>query len=223
LFSFGTTATSYYRTRQQDIHDARAELRGFLQRLSVLPKENLEVMSHPDKLVAAQLSAAINAENSLIANQAAEVMDRIPDYVSAIEYIVVANAFSSVGIYDKAEKLLKRATEVSKDVNEEVGAIRAYAALLFASGNINAGREMFQKALNIHEKYPSRIPLFQIWTNVYTEMQWAAAELGQRQCSESQTHITKASEQVSNFPSGPNKEVLLQQVTQIQKNIDSCK
>ncbi len=34
LFSFGTTAVSYYQIRQQDIHDARTELRGLIERLS---------------------------------------------------------------------------------------------------------------------------------------------------------------------------------------------
>src|SRR5262249_29566262 len=44
LFSFGTTIVSYRRANRQDVHNLKTELRGLLQRLAALPKENLEVM-----------------------------------------------------------------------------------------------------------------------------------------------------------------------------------
>src|SRR2546426_3294976 len=43
LFSFGTTYVSYHRTSVQDIQSRRQELRGLLQRLAALPKENVDI------------------------------------------------------------------------------------------------------------------------------------------------------------------------------------
>ena len=43
LFSFGTTLVSYHRNNIQEIQNARAELRGLLQRMAALPKENVEI------------------------------------------------------------------------------------------------------------------------------------------------------------------------------------
>src|SRR3982750_4385024 len=43
VFSLGTTLVSYHRANLQGVHDARQELRGMLQRLSALPKENVEI------------------------------------------------------------------------------------------------------------------------------------------------------------------------------------
>ena len=43
LFSFGTTYVSDRRVAAQDIQSTRQELRGLLQRLAALPKENVDM------------------------------------------------------------------------------------------------------------------------------------------------------------------------------------
>ena len=97
---------SSYRATQQDIHDSRTELRVFLQRLSVLPKENVELMKKYDPLTFSQLTGYITGETVLLANQAVEVMNRIPKHVSAVEYITVATALMANGNAAAAERLL---------------------------------------------------------------------------------------------------------------------
>src|SRR5437016_12374288 len=74
-FSFGTTFVSYRRTESQDIQNSRQELRGLLQRLSALPKENVENMRKYKDDVEARtiIGGFINQENSLLARQAAEL------------------------------------------------------------------------------------------------------------------------------------------------------
>src|SRR5713226_4409013 len=42
-FSLSTTIVAGWHTRDQDTHNLRTELRGLLQRLATLPKENIEV------------------------------------------------------------------------------------------------------------------------------------------------------------------------------------
>lgn len=93
LFSFGTTYVSYRHTEVQDIGNARQELRTILQRLSVLPKENVEAMKQyaADPGSAQLVSSFINQENSLLARNAAEIARKLPpEYVSSAEYYAIA-------------------------------------------------------------------------------------------------------------------------------------
>ena len=43
IFSFGTTVVSYVRTEQQDIHNARTELQGYIEKLSSIPKDSYKI------------------------------------------------------------------------------------------------------------------------------------------------------------------------------------
>jgi tetratricopeptide (TPR) repeat protein len=194
LFSFGTTAVSYYRVRQQDIHDARTELRGLLQRLSAIPKENVEIQKNHTADVSNLLLGMLNAESSLIANQADEVINRIPDHVSAIEYVVVAQALILHGNVGEAQKLFERAVSVARNPYEEFAAVRGYAQLLFTTGNPEAGREMFRRALNINEKYPTIFSYQLQYNNAETEFAWASSEYYIKQCLEAQKHMNNAVE-----------------------------
>ena len=213
LFSFGTTVASYHRTQQQDLHDARAELRGFLQRLIALPRDMAEGGSN---------SAALNAENTLLANQAAEVMQRIPEYVSATEYNVVATAFLTSSLIDRSEEMLKKSLLVAKNVEEEVAAVRTYAMLLVGSGKVKEGRDMFRQALAVHRKYPSNYPSYAAWTDAQTEMHWASAEFGRRNCDESQAHLKKAFALAAGLPPGTGTNYLQAQLVAAQQTLDNC-
>ena len=213
LFSFGTTVASYHRTQQQDLHDARTELRGFLQRLIALPSDMAEGGSN---------SAALNAENTLLANQAAEVMHRIPEYVSATEYNVVASAFLTSSLIDRSEEMLKKSLLVAKNVEEEVAAVRIYAMLLVGSGKVKEGRDMFRRALAVHRKYPSNYPSYADWTDAQTEMHWAGAEFGRRNCDESQAHLKKAFALAARLPPGSGTNYLQAQLVAAQQTLESC-
>lgn len=157
LFSFGTTTVSYYyyRTRQQDIHDARTELRGLIERLSQIPRENLEnskkYANEPNIL--GDLSSQMNAENAMIAEEAAALVERIPSHVSAPEYTGVAIALSNSGLTDRALRLIKLGLVTADNVNDEVGLLRFDAICNFQVGDFEKGREQYKKALGIFAKY----------------------------------------------------------------------
>ena len=88
-FSFGTTYVSYRRAETQDIQSMRQELRGILQRLAALPKENLDISKRykEDPAAISLASGFINQENTLLSRQAAEIARKLPkDKVSATEY-----------------------------------------------------------------------------------------------------------------------------------------
>ena len=222
IFSFGTTAVSYYRTLQQDIHDSRAELRGFLQRLNGLARENVEVLNNPDKVTASQLSAFNNAETTLIAQQAAEVMKRIPNHVSPVEYNLVGNVLSTRNA-NQAEELYRLALNVSKSFDDIIPTLRGYATLRFANGDYEGGREFYRKALNVQAEIMPSDQNYISWTNAYTELLWAQTEAAQRQCAEAQVHIKKSLEINSGLPRSSGSDFLSQQITVVENTLESCK
>ncbi len=124
-FSLGTTVVSYQRTRQLDIQAARTELRGFIQRLSALPKENLQLTKtyDYDQLALGNLQSFITQETTLTARQAAEVVRRIPDKVSATEYSAVAYALWSAGNTATAMEFTKLAVQKAVDVMDEAATL----------------------------------------------------------------------------------------------------
>lgn len=98
LFSFSTTYVSYHRTTIQDIQSTRQELRGLLQRLSTLPKENVEISKKyaDDPASVKTVMGFINQEGSLLATQAAELAKNLPsNLVSGTEYYAIAVALQN--------------------------------------------------------------------------------------------------------------------------------
>jgi hypothetical protein len=223
LFSFGTTTVSYIRTTQQDMHDARAELRGLILRLNQLPRENMEYAKkyEDNPLIAGSLSGYLNAENALVAKQAANIMTRIPGNVSATEYLSVSSALVNSGLTETAIKLIQLALAVSNDVNDEVGVLRSYGGLLFSSGDLEGGRAKFQAALMIFSKYPVTSQYYVETTHALTEMYWAQFELGARQCVYAKSHMVQAHSHLSILPPG-SYESIKGQVDQMQKAVDNC-
>jgi tetratricopeptide (TPR) repeat protein len=223
LFSFGTTLVSIHRTNQQDVQAARAELRGLIQRLNALPKENLEANKATARVDAAALSGTVSAENLLIAKQAMELIERrIPEnQVTAVEYLIVANAFSSNALYDEAFRLLDRVLAVERDHNEHVWAYRLYGWSLMLKGDLQRGREMYQRALAFKERYPSVEPGFAEWTNGNTYAGWAMAELSAYQCHEAQERLERAAVTAATW-TGPAWEQLRGQIAELRKASGNC-
>jgi tetratricopeptide (TPR) repeat protein len=190
-FSFGTTMLSLQRTRQLDVQSARAELRGFIQRLAALPKENLQLARTyaDDQIALGNLQSFIMQETTLVAKQAAEVIRRIPDRVSATEYSAVGYALWTTGNNATAMDFVKLATERAIDVNDEAAVLRQYGGFLIASGDVNGGREQYQKALEVFSKYPAYNDTYQNSVHAYTHFHWAQSEGGAGNHSELAAHL----------------------------------
>jgi hypothetical protein len=130
LFSFGTTLFSYKRANEQDIHNLKSELRGLLQRLVALPKENMEIYrkygTDPSKVVL--LAGYVNQENLLISKQASEIIKRLPNNeVSATDQYSVAMAFAASRNYSQAMTEMKNALAIASAasvLDDEVAALK---------------------------------------------------------------------------------------------------
>jgi len=194
LFSFGTTYISEKRVQRQETHAARAELRELIQRLTALPKENLEFTRAyaKDPTAVLHLTSSINTENNVIASQAAELIEELPGEVTATEYYAVAYALITTGRTAEAERLLQDGLAVADDVPGETALLRQFAVHLFVTGELERGRAMWQRTMEIFRKYPERNPLFVASTHAFTQMSWANAELGRGQCEEARRHADSA-------------------------------
>jgi len=224
LFSFGTTGVSFYRIHEQFVHDARTELRGLIQRLNQLPRENLEYYKKyaDDPQAQTSMSSFVNAENSLVAKQAAEVIDRIPGDVGATEYSLVAYALNNSALVDKAMKLFEQGLLVSNDVNDEAALLRSYGATLINTGNIGKGRDQFKKALEVFQKYTPMNQGYVEFTHFYTELNWGGAELSIRQCGEAKRHLEEAERHLISLPPGPVTESYKGELNLLRQQITNC-
>ncbi len=219
LFSFGTTVVSYYRTTQQDVHDSRAELRTLLQRLNVLPRENLELGSKYDATTAVQLSSMINAENSLIVDQAAQIVARISNHVTTTECLMVARALTQAGRHFESDRLHKQAFDASQTPFDEMAACRSYAQLKFTLGDVQAGREYYQKALEVFQKSPSQVPYLAEWSDAWTESYWATDELNRQNLTEATQYLKKSSALMAKLPQGLASEQVNAQLKDFEKKL----
>jgi hypothetical protein len=222
MFSFGTTVVSYRRTEKQDIQAARAELRGILQRLSAIPRENLEAMKKNagDPGAVAGISQLYNQESTMLTRQAAEIVNRLPrGLVSATEYYAIGIAFQSAYDLSSAKNFLGRARQAANNFNDEIGAIRSSANLDFIAGQPEDGRVLFQQALGIFSKYRGYDPYTMASTHVFTEVYWAYAEGNMSQFQLAAQHIDNAQRVADQLPPSQGSDGLKAQIQQAREQL----
>ena len=220
IFSFGATTVSFQREAREDIRLARAELRGILQRIMALPKDNFEITKkYKNDPEGQSLSGFIGQENSLLARQASEIVDRFPDEVSAGEYLSVAFALVMAADMEKIPRYLDRALTKTSDPGTKSRILWMYGAHLIQTGKTSDGRRRYEQALNIWRDYPNVADYFKKWTDGFTEMYWAQAEIGVHNIEEAKTHIRKALQHASVLPDSPATSQLRDQILHTQKSI----
>ncbi|XAZ21657.1 tetratricopeptide repeat protein [Sinorhizobium sp. B11] len=224
LFSFGTTYVSYKHTTEQDIQNLRTELRGMLQRLVALPKENLEAFKKykDDPLAFGLVSGFIAQENNLLSKQAEDTISRLPAYrISPTDYFAVATALTNSRYYDLAMKLLAKALEAANGLDDEVGSLRNLANLMFLTGRVGDGRATYQKALDIFAKYKGFDNFTEASTNALTEINWAMSEASTNSFDIARQHLERADQIALTLPLGAGSELLKSQVSQARNQIFS--
>ena len=221
LFSFGTTLVSFQRISREDIRLTRAELRGILQRLVKIPKEEFELRrKYPDDFAAEQLTGYYLQETSLIVRQAAEILDRIPDYITAQEYYSVAAALLKASDTGKVSYYMECALAKVSDPNTKVAILRSYADHLLVTGLTIEGRRRYEQALDVWRDYPNLTDYHRVATNAYTEMGWSDSEAFINNIEEAKIHIRKAFELANTLPTGPVTAQLLGQILNTQELIE---
>jgi hypothetical protein len=225
LFSFGTTFVSYHRTEVQDVQSARQELRGILQRLSAIPREEIAASKQyaGDANTIFAISQLDNQENSILVRQASEIARKLPrDMVSATEYYAIAVAQQHAYDLRGAKESIRLAAGRATNFNDEIAAIRSGAYLDFLTGDLPAGRARFQQALNIFAKYPDYDPYTKISTSISTELAWGSSEAGIGQYSLALLHTGQAQKLVATLPQSPGADGLRQQIATCTQIIETA-
>jgi hypothetical protein len=219
-FSFGTTYVSYRHTEVQDIQNMRQELRGILQRLAALPKENLDITKrYKDDPSAINLAGGfVNQENALLSKQAAEIARKLPkDKVTATEYYSIAIALQNSYNIQLEKEFLKLCIENAKDFSDEIAALRLMANLEFIGGHPESGRVKYQEALNIFAKYPGYDPYTIASTDIWTELGWAGSEASLGTRSLVSQHLQNAENLLDTLAPGAGTNMLRSQVMQAKQ------
>ena len=224
LFSFGTTLVSYHRNNIQEIQNARAELRGLLQRMAALPKENVEIgVKYANDPASRNLvSGFINQENTFLVRSAAELAKKLSrKWVSATEYYAIAVALQAAYDIAGADQFLNYAIYADPDFNVEISCWRTLGNLKFMEGQPQAGRVQYQRALDIFSKYPQYDPYTRASTNVLTELSWAYSEAASNDFASAIQHVNSAEKILAPLPKSPGVDGLKSQVAQARELISS--
>ena len=90
------------------------------------------------------------------------------------------------------------------------------------TGDLEKGRQTFRDALTVMEDYRKsggHVPYYADYTDALTEMNWAGAALGQKQCAEAKDHMTRAAERAAALAPGMNTESMEQQLALAQRMV----
>jgi hypothetical protein len=183
------------RLQQQQLHDAKTELRGLLQALTELTRTSPNLQEVTDPYLAQYLATNELAEMSLLTNQAYDVAQSIPEHVSSTELLTISQRLGQLGDFQKAETMLIRANETAETAYEVLSATRTYGIHLFGKGDIAAGRDHMQRALAVWTSFPEVKQLDPVTVQVedlVTRMRWAEAESILRYCAEAEPQVAAA-------------------------------
>jgi hypothetical protein len=189
LFSFGTTAVALDRAARQDENEREAQLTSLVAELSSLSRDLSSAAatyaSSPQTLTA--VDTQIYQQQLVIAEQAASVMQVIPNDVSSAEYWFVANVLLANGVDEVGLPLLQRAIDRAGNANDAVVALRAEASHDFATGRADDGRGAYATAMHVFERFPNSSQYYVAYTTLWTVIDWTTAELGIRACDRART------------------------------------
>lgn len=219
LFSFGTTYASFKRIEAQEIQNSRVELRGLLQRLAYLTRDNFEITrKYPnDPTAALTVSGYIGQEMTLLSRQAAELLRRIPkDYISSTEYWSIATGLMSAYDNQGAKEFLGYAINSARDFVDKISALRANANLMFTMGDPKNGRIEYQKALNIFAEFPGYDATTVASTHIQTEISWAYSESASNFNDLVNQHLVNAESYLREMTPGSRKNDMAGQINSAQ-------
>jgi tetratricopeptide (TPR) repeat protein len=211
MFSAGATLYSNQQAHRSEIVSARSELGQLIQRLYTLPMERaeLQVAYAQDPTMADALETINLTEHSILAQQAADIIDRIPGNVSANEYYGVGWALHQVGDLERARNIYQRGIQIAVNPHIESTILQSYGELLFAQEEYGLGRQQMQAALDLYVDMPSeqRARMF-----ARIELFWASIEKRYSHCREVQLHLSQAQNAADSMPPGLSRDSIMAQI-----------
>jgi hypothetical protein len=196
--------TTYYaerRSAQQDLHNARVELRQLIFQIDENSLAAVDIDTRYKNNPSAQVTARSLAltRRIILVNQAADVIDEIRDRVTSAEYYTIGYDISTLGIDDpRVINYYQRGLKRPGDVNTKAALYRGLAQAYFGTRRIEEGRKAFEEALSVSSHAPSG----GLSNEAYTQYQWAVAELNAGNCVNARRHLGAAEDAYDSFTNG---------------------
>jgi hypothetical protein len=191
LLSLMTTFYSERRSSEQDLHNARVELRQLIFQIDEATFSTIDIATRYKNNPSAQLNAAASAitRRIILVNQAADVVDELGDKVTATEYLAVGNALVTLGTYDaRVFDYYRQGLTRPADLNTKTALYRSLAQAYFGTDRPGEGRKAFEGALSA----PGGVPAVNASNDAYTQYSWASAELKAGSCVNARQHFEAA-------------------------------
>lgn len=217
-FSLLTTSLSFYQARQAEVRSLKTELRQLSQRITVLPRENLDALARfqADPQSLSNFTGQVAQETMLLANQANEIITELPaNEIKPTEQITVAWALISNYRVADGMKLLDAAVAGAKDPQNRANALRVRGNTYFGMGQSEKGRQDYLAAIQAFETQKAGFnPGVLAQTFAFTKLSWASAEMSAGNYAEAEGHLKDAEARILELPDGPLKQMLTRQVEQ---------
>lgn len=233
LFSFSTTAISYHRSAQQDWLSSRIELRTLVEKLGDIPQIHAKMLKEfdGDAQTVSFLSGTINNSNLVIANQAAEVIDRIEGSwygegtVISDEYMAVITALVSSYQTDRIDRYLNQAIMRANNGASMASAVRTLAGQYMLDNRIDEMRQALNRASNIFsiDRFSNEPDLIKSITNATTHLAWAGAEATLEFCENAKRQLDLANIIISEMPDNlPIAQQLIMTRNDVSRQLARC-
>ena len=222
IFSFATTAVSIQRTGLQDRHNAKVELRELIREISTISTRAAELGTRSSKDSRAGLlaSSLLTTDMIVLANQAADIVDEIPEEITAAEYYAVASALGANGISERVLDYYDRGIAVAHDTPSHIALQRGLASTYFAQGDVNRGRAAYREALDAIDDFPDTTDIYRQAENAYTHFLWAGAEFTTGECeAASREHAESAGQYAAAAANGWDVTLIAPQLVALRDSI----
>ena len=186
LFSFGTTYYSNRQTRLQNIHNAKVELRGLIKEIEAASLANVDVQNkYKDNPQALGLASSLARTRQIVLiTQAADIVDLIPEEITATEYYAIGSALNTIS--PGAERILRyleRGLAKADNIDSYLAISRSIGLHYFTIGDYQRGRASFTNAITF-DRFPQVNESSRRSYNAFTHMSWASVELSAKHCLE---------------------------------------
>ncbi|MGN9776523.1 hypothetical protein ACTMS0_12245 [Micromonospora sp. H33] len=190
VLSLVSVYLTYRQGVEQKSQESRAELGQLIQRISDLSRDSVaKAEDEEGQAVVRQPPARVDNERVALAQQAADIIRRMPDEVSAHECYLVAQAFYESKRFAESREIARIGTSKRVDGITHPALYRVEAGSSFADGYLEEGRRAMRGAI---DSSPSAPEEERVYNRAYNEVFWADWERKARACTEAHQHFENA-------------------------------
>jgi tetratricopeptide (TPR) repeat protein len=201
FLALGTAISGVWAYHEKDVHDRQSELAASIRRLEELNLKSFEMnrAQSPDYVTLDLL----NAQRHSTLQSAGTLALGLGSRADAAQLTTLAGLIVwNTADFQKGRQLVTQALANAQTAFDESAALRLSGMLTLAtSGDREAARKLFERALQLKDKYPdvARTEDMVQWLFVAAQLDWSAA-LARIDCDEARRHFAAAVEALEKVP-----------------------